>query len=214
MTEQPRRSSRKSTKKSLSIYNVGDIVEITRNGVVTEGRLAYNLTEGPSANPRWLVKFDLEPWKDEELYERSFGTLLKKAGNESDRASPTDYPNKQSKRSSSSSDDDSSSKKRKSVTFSEDSPVASDSSSVAAAPGDGRAAKKARARQERITRRQAKIELEDVPPKRQRDKSQNSNNKHSLQDDPNEEVIEVKMLTGTLYLYRGLNRRAEFVRKC
>lgn len=30
----------------------------------------------------------------------------------------------------------------------------------------------------------------------------------------NDEVIEVKMLTGTLYLYRGLNRRAEFVRRC
>lgn len=28
MTEQPRRSSRKSTKKSLSMYNVGDIVEV------------------------------------------------------------------------------------------------------------------------------------------------------------------------------------------
>lgn len=181
--------------------------------MVAEGRLAYNLTEGPSANPRWLVTFDLEPWKDEELYERSFGTLLKKAGNEADRASPTDYPNKQSKRSSSSSEDDSSMKKRKNVTFSEDSPVASDSSSVAV-PGDGRASKKARARQERIARRQAKIDQEDVPPTRQNDKSRNSNNKHSLGDGTNEEVIEVKMLTGTLFLYRGLNRRAEFVRKC
>ena len=189
--------------------------QITRNGVVAEGRLAYNLTEGPSANPRWLVKFDLEPWKDEELYEQSFGTLLKKAGNEADRASPTDYPNKQSKRISSSSEDDSSSsKKRKSVTFSEDSPVASDSSSVAAIPGGGRASKKARARQERIARRQAKIKQEHVPPKQQGDKSRSSNSKHVLGNDPNEEVIEVKMLTGTLYLYRGLNRRAEFVRKC
>lgn len=182
---------------------------------MAEGRLAYNLTEGPSANPRWLVKFDLEPWKDEELYERSFGTLLKKAGNEADRASPTDYPNKQSKRSSSSSEDDSSLKKRKNVTFSEDSLVGSDSSSVAVRlPGDGRASKKARARQERIARRQAKMDQEEVPSKRQGDKSRNADNKHSLGDGTGEEVIEVKMLTGTLFLYRGLNRRAEFVRKC
>jgi len=177
---------------------------------MAEGRLAYNLTEGPSANPRWLVKFDQEAWKDEELYERSFGTLLRKAGNEANRASPRDYPNKHSKKSSSSSDEDSKNK-RKNVTFSESSPIGSDSSSIA----DGQASKRAKARKERIVRRQAKIEEVVAQPKGRADRIRDSNsNKRSRVEDADEEVIKVPMLTGTLYLYRGLNRRAEFVRKC
>jgi hypothetical protein len=190
--------------------------KITRNGVTAEGRLAYNLTEGPSANPRWLVKFDRESWKDEELYERSFGALLRKAGDEADRASAEDYPNKQSKRtskSSSSSEEDSSkgtSNKRKGVTFSESSPVGSDSSSI---ENDQAAVdERARARAQRIARRQAKIDKEVTQPKpRSRDPR---GNKRTRVEESNEEVIKVPMKTGTLYLYRGLNRRAEFVRKC
>lgn len=147
------------------------------------------------------------------MYERSFGTLLRKAGDDTDRASPADYPNKQSKRNSksSSSSEDDSKGKRKNVTFSESSPVGSDSSSVV----DIKVAKKARAREQRVARRQARIEEEDAQPKRHADRSKESNsNKRSRVDDTNEEVIKVPMLTGTLYLYRGLNRRAEFVRKC
>jgi len=182
---------------------------------MAEGRLAYLLTEGPSANPRWLVKFDQESWKDEELYERSFGTLLRKAGDESDRASPTDYPNKQSKkegRKSSSSSEDDSKDKQKNVTFSESSPVGSDSSSIG---GDDQAARRAKARELRIARRQAKIDQEDSQPKRRADRSRDSNSDKRMRvEEPGEEVIKVPMLTGTLYLYRGLNRRAEFIRKC
>lgn len=34
----------------------------------------------------------------------------------------------------------------------------------------------------------------------------------TTEDENGETVIKVKMLTGTLYLYRGMNPRAEFVR--
>ena len=43
------------------------------------GRLAQLLTEGSSPNPRWLVKFDGQHHKHEEMYERSFGKLLSQA---------------------------------------------------------------------------------------------------------------------------------------
>lgn len=187
------------------------LAQITKNGITTEGRLAYNLTEGPSANPRWLVKFDLQPWKDEELYERSFGALMRKAGNDEDRASPENYPNKRNSKSSNTSSDEDSKGKRKNVTFSGSSPVASDSSSINT---NDAASKKAKAREQRIARRQAKIEEEDSQSIKRRVDRTASSNKRSRVDDSEEEVIKVPMLTGTLYLYRGLNRRAEFVRKC
>lgn len=187
-------------------------LQITRNGVTAQGRLAYNLTEGPSANPRWLVKFDGESWKDEELYERSFGKLLRKGGDDLERASPQDYPNKQSRRISSSSDDDSAkNNKRKNVTFSESSPVGSDTSSIT----DEKADKRAKERKERIARRQAKIEEEAQPKRRaDRDRDAYSNKRSRTDDDDDGEVIKVLMMTGTLYLYRGVHWRAEFVRKC
>ena len=37
--------------------------------------------------------------------------------------------------------------------------------------------------------------------------------KKAFKHDPNEECVKVKMNTGTLYLYRGLNRRAVFIRR-
>jgi hypothetical protein len=159
------------------LHSSSSISQITRSSVVAEGRLAYNLTEGKSANPRWLVKFDTEPWKDEELYEHTFGKLLKT-----------------SKPSSSSEGEEAS--KRKSVTFSQE---VSDSSS---------SKMRAMARGQRSTRRQAKIQVDKkrplkvIAPANKRVKINN-----------NEEVVMVQMLTGTLYLYRGLNRRAEFIRK-
>lgn len=219
---------------SSLFFNSSTLLQITRNGVITEGRLAYNLTEGPSANPRWLVKFDLEQWKDEELYEASFGALLRKAGNDEDRMTPENYPNKQSiKRtnaSTSGSSEDEEAKSngnnnKKNVTFSaESSLVASDSSSSPPSnennehAGDNQATKRAKAREERIARRQAKVEEKGQPNKRKagdRGKDSGSNKRSRVVDanHSDEEVITVQMRTGTLYLYRGLHRRAEFVRK-
>ena len=59
--------------------------QITRNGVVLEGRLAQFLSEGSSPNPRWLVKFDGQPYKDEEMYEKLFEKLVASAEDEEDQ---------------------------------------------------------------------------------------------------------------------------------
>jgi hypothetical protein len=158
-------------------HNSSTVSQITRSNVVAEGRLAYNLTEGKSANPRWLVKFDNEPWKDEELYEHTFGKLLK-----------TSKP--------SSSSEGGETSKKKSVTFSAE---VSDSSS---------SKMRALARGQRSTRRQAKVQVDNKRPLKSIVPASKRVKRNS-----NEEVVMVQMLTGTLYLYRGLNRRAEFVRK-
>jgi hypothetical protein len=181
--------------------------QITRNNVVQKGRLSYNLTEGPSPHPRWLVKFDHDN-KDEELYEHDFGKVLKAAEEEETPPSKTMPPPRcdRTNRNSGSSDD----VPNKRVTFSESSPTASDDSAADHAA-------KVSAREERIRLRHAKVE--EAPPtieggsKRRMPPNNFSKNNKRQKVSESEEVVVVKLLTGTLYLYRGAHRRAEFVRR-
>jgi hypothetical protein len=214
-----------------------------------QGRLAYLLTEGVTPNPRWLVTFDEQPHKDEELYEKAFGKLLKAANEEVEKpmggsaptrrirpalsTTPVPSPSnsKKTSRNSGSSEegaDPSPEKiKNKAVVFSDGgSPPHSDDSSAAHD-------RKVSTREQRSRRRQAKIDvdpvtsielsqgagLEQLPPsttiikKRQRPPPVNCKNTKRTKTDDSQEVVKVNLLTGTLYLYRGLNRRAEFVRR-
>lgn len=179
--------------------------QIARNNVVLKGRLAYNLTEGPSPNYRWLVKFDNDN-KDEELYEHVFGKVLKAA--EDDDAPTMTMPPPRRARVNRTSDRGSSDGEPKRVTFSESSPTASDDS------GDHADSANVSAREKRSRLRQSKVE--DAPPvvdgSKRRMPSSNNFPKNKRQK-TNEEVVVVKLLTGTLYLYRGAHRRAEFVRR-
>lgn len=184
---------------SLSI----SLSQFTRNNVVLKGRLAYNLTEGPSPNPRWLVKFDNDN-KDEELYEHVFGKVLKAA--EDDDAPTKTMPPPIRARVNRTSDRGSSDGEPKRVTFSESSPTASDDS--------GDHAAKVSAREKRSRLRQSKVE--DAPPVvegTKRPMPPNNNFPKNKRQKIFEEVVVVKLLTGTLYLYRGAHRRAEFVRR-
>ena len=95
----------------------------------------------------------------------------------------------------------------KRVTFSESSPTtASDDS-------DGVSARERRSR-----RRQQKVDTEEVLPldntrnKRSHLAGENAANK-KMRNANDENVVVVKLLTGTLYLYKGPHRRAEFVRQ-
>mmetsp|Transcript_24837 Transcript_24837/g.36751 ORF Transcript_24837/g.36751 Transcript_24837/m.36751 type:complete len:236 (-) Transcript_24837:80-787(-) len=228
------RRSRRSTPKKTSTYNVGDVVEIYRGSASLTGRLAYNLTEGVSPNPRWLVTFDDQSHKDEELYEKALGKVLKHGSEGSEktfstarRARPLPSSHggstRESRHSGSSGEgEDEKKRKNKSVSFSDTgTPAQSDDSSSSA--------KKASAREQRSLRRQAKIDEEVVftvpiggsrSSKRRLPSSRsgsggniNSSNKRVKGENGNEEVVKVKLLTGTLYLYRGLHRRAEFIRR-
>lgn len=227
---------------------MGDVVEIVRNGATLHGRLAYKLSVGVTPNPRWLVTFDDHPHKDEELYEKAFGDLIKSADEE---AAPVGPPPRRARLSISSNNssvhssrkpprggsgsseegekiDDKSDEKiddkkinHKSVSFSE-------ARAPAASAKPATAVRKA-AREQRSLRRQAKIDTDVVPliaqpggvvqqqlsnsiTKKRRIPPPKNNNKR-LKSEEGEEVVKVILLTGTLYLYRGLHRRAEFIRR-
>lgn len=180
--------------------------QITRSNIIQKGRLAYNLTEGPSPNPRWLVKFDNDN-KDEELYEHDFGKVLKATEQEDSPSSQAIPPPRRARTSRNSGSSEDVPNKR--VTFSESSPMTSDDSAADHAA-------KVSAREERSRLRQAKVE--EAPPaieggsKRLMPPNNLSNN-NKRQKAKGDEVVVVKLLTGTLYLYRGAHRRAEFVRR-
>jgi len=172
-------------------------IQIIRNNTVLKGQLAYNLTEGgpSSSNPLWLVKFPNE--KEEELYEHFFGKVLT---SNDDKTMPP--PSK--RRPSSSSEGE----QPKRVTFSESSPAASDDSSDGVKGGVS-------AREQRSRRRQAKVqhEPEVVHNTRKRSHAPLSEDANNKKMRNSEDAVVVKLLTGTLYLYKGAHRHAEFVRR-
>jgi hypothetical protein len=232
------------------------------------------LTEGTSPNPRWLIKFDGQPYKDEEVYEQTFGKLLIAADDEPESLpmEPVPPPRRQNSGKSTKSSisstgtsnstevdkkiptatsttktdealagqellvkdadegskDVASDKDKKSVTFSnENSPVGSDESSTQETGTEGG---NVSARQARSHRRQTMIDESDgvlawtagtgnlTATGKRRLPSGGSNSKNGSKSkrprqDGDDSVVKVKLLTGTLYLYRGRNRRAEFIRR-
>ena len=242
-------------------------LQINRNGTLLRGRLAQLLTEGTSPNPRWLVKFDGQNHKDEEIYERSFGKMIS-ANDEEDpnissgvsplagpqarsskpsgvkpiieRASRRGSAGHGSSRNSSSEGEapegEKTSNAKKVVQFNGPegdgggSNAGSDNSSTAETSSTRRSARdRVSAREARSRRRQAKIDEElpggeivggvagggvaGVAPKRRAPPPPQQPNKKRKNEDGLGEVVKVKLLTGTLYLYRGRHRRAEFIRR-
>jgi hypothetical protein len=237
--------------------------------MVLKGRLAQLLTEGTSPLPRWLIKFDRQPQKDEEMYERVFGKLISAVEGDGDDDGGggdddgDDLPSNHSNSPSSSSQlritkpqvggsnnkhsggtssegeagDETKTKSlktnititditdaasKKSVQFSE-SGAGSDYSSNPETGLEGErmsARDRVSAREARSRRRQSKID-EDLPllecggvigEKRKIMPPANHSKKRQRPSEDGE-VVKVKLLTGTLYLYRGQHRRAVFIRK-
>lgn len=261
------RRSRRSTKKGVSDYNVGDIVEIDRqHGVVARGRLAQLLTEGPSPNPRWLVKFDSQPYKDEEMYERAFGKLIhsnEEIEEQQSTLTASEVTSSTSARTKTTItaesfkeswaidegdniDDTKKGKnindinietttlptgnsKSKSVQFQKNGANLSQDSADDSSPTEensrvGTSHSRASAREARSRRRQAMIDDAAIvpgteilagkrklpPPPGHRSKQYKQSETQYSEDG---EVVKVKLLTGTLYLYRGAQRRVEFIRR-
>jgi hypothetical protein len=238
------------------------IKQIERNGVIANGRLAQLLTEGTSPNPRWLIKFDGQPYKDEEMYERAFGKLIQPADIEEEPNEPSPPPPTVTKASAAAStatksgganatasgtssegeksDDaaaatntskkgksDNNGNNKKSVQF--EGAIDDGDGSEDSSPEDTARRSKAdrvSAREARSRRRQAKIDEEAIPPGAEvliADKrkippplghnSKKAKNSHNHNHYGDGEVVKVKLLTGTLFLYRGTQRRVEFVRR-
>lgn len=262
-------------KKSLTLlllYFNFLLLKIDRQNIIARGRLAQLLTEGPSPNPRWLVKFDSQPYKDEEMYERLFGSLIHSNEESEEQQLPSVTPvlanssgrskistnnanpvaanntngrggvssegeksddTKKGKKSSNSSVSmvtTSETSNSKSVQFERDGTI--DSGSNDSSPneensdgGKGRyrtLADRVSAREARSRRRQAQIDDATFAPGTEvltgkRKLLPTSNSKNYKYNEPHYAedgtVVKVKLLTGTLYLHRGHQRRVEFVRR-
>jgi hypothetical protein len=133
------------------------------------------------------------------------GIPVKSPPNSIKTKTPTVSPTEMEQQAHSSSNSDSSKKStKKQISFqtvqenhmSDSSTLQSDAAKAAAGISS---------REQRSNRRQAAI-MEEValqPPTK----------KKKMTGQYKEEVVKIQMLTGTLYLYRGLRRRAEFIRK-
>lgn len=182
---------------------------------------------------RWLVTFEGKEYADEELFESSFEHVISSGSdNEPSPIQPpapavaTRKSRKTKNRGASKSESETERNNKKAVTFVQDhTAITSDSS----AHNNNRSA-----RDQRTVRRQnrnqagdkdhahhPKVTEEKLPANNKKD-----NNKRAVAPSADlrvpkkakgasgdEEVVKVPMLTGTLYLYKGIRRRAEFIRK-
>jgi hypothetical protein len=116
--------------------------------------------------------------------------------------SPTEME-QQAHRNSNSDSSNKSTKKQMSFQTVQDNHTMSDSSTLLS--DAAKAAAGISSREQRSKRRQAAImeEVAQQPPTK----------KKKVTGQYKEEVVKIQMLTGTLYLYKGLRRRAEFIRK-
>lgn len=260
MSESLRRSSRRSKKIS---FKVGDVVEITKSGVIVRGRLTSQVDSTQSNQPRWRITYDDDVFGDEELSESSLGHILTGS---SDTESPTQAPNpappqvqspasaaaataarKKNRKNgrfvkSSTTPSDpkapeptavgsggtSAAVDKKSVSFStqetsDSSVVSSNNNTKKTSAREQRTARRNRGQPEIATSSEKDVVKAEKPPapapapkKRPPPHTGGSGGGKSSKKakaNPDEEVVKVPMLTGTLYLYKGLRRRAEFVRK-
>jgi hypothetical protein len=239
---QPLGEDRKSLVASLSRFtlllysSLGSDAQKTTD-LVLKARLLSKLAETSSAlNPRWLVSFEEEGWTEQELYESSFGEIVGKVSPKKEAETTKRVTNgrKNSRKRQASpentastapaSDSNSSraeepsrtKKKRKTVSFA---PPGTEDASDASSDISKKAAA-ASAREERSRRRQAVLEeqqqLLSQEHRRNAHNSRGANRKNGRNKDPalddEKDVVRVPMLTGTLFLYKGQHRRAEFVR--
>lgn len=205
-----------------------------------KGRLVSKIEASPSAlHGRWLVSFDGKEYADEELFESSFDHAVSSSSDNeplnTQQAPKTAVARKARKgngrRNKSESESEPKNKKGLTSRHYEAAVNASDSSAH-------NNISSARTREARTARRQnrhqgAKVEnpkknpastSSSDPPtggngvrgnKRvnAQPPSRNSPKRFKVVNNSSEEVVKVPMLTGTLYLYKGIKRRAEFVRK-
>jgi len=205
------------------------ISKISRNGSQFRGKLAQLLSEGASPNPRWLVQFDGQPPKEEEVFEHSFSRVIDPYDETFDDLSDAKAVSKGASRrgpasrsSGASSEGEVTDDKEKEdgettedksgqLSPAEGSNAGSDDSSSSRKSSSDRVS----AREARSRRRQAKV---DVPAEGTQGATRSgkkrppppTNNKRQRDDG---KVVKVKLLTGTLYLHRGPQRRVEFVRR-
>ena len=204
---------------------------------VFQGRLVSKVPESSTLNPRWIVSLDDEESSlDQEAYEASFGEILdkpitaipsttnhKKPSRKREAVTPDADAGAASNSSGNEGSNPSKPSKASRKTTTTTSATTTRVSFVEPVGHNTTAAR--RAREERSRRRQATLQPSVAVHHRKatrvldhtsRRRNCHGKKKHgppsastTVQD---KDVVRVPMLTGTLILYRGPHRRAEFVR--
>mmetsp|Transcript_28204 Transcript_28204/g.42669 ORF Transcript_28204/g.42669 Transcript_28204/m.42669 type:complete len:186 (-) Transcript_28204:1240-1797(-) len=181
-SSQPLRRSRRGRKQA---YGPGDRVEILRDEGIAIGRLVRKVehdSEGGGTVEHWIVSLDGESG-EEEVTEKYIGRLVESSDMESLNGDNAAYAASAVTKSNVRSKDKNTSKvKRSNLT-----------------------GRYKRSESTRPSTRSIKRFSERRNIKR-------SSTQRNRSADGNETVVKVKMLTGTLYLYRGDRQRAEFIR--
>lgn len=240
--------------------------QTVRNGTPVRARLKQLLTTGSSPNPRWLVRYENQPYKNQEVYEHTFLGKVTTEPEETESKSRGNSPplsdagstesRGRAKRGKKPPPKESSDTEKAGVAA--EKPAAetderpppeepADDSPNGGAPRRGAgspaaqqqsdasssisaAAARLSAREARIRRRQAlaaEQRAEGPPSAAAGGGGGNGGGNRNKRKKPsggaagggrkkqksNEDCVKIKLLTGTLYLYRGPRRRAEFVRR-
>ncbi|GAX25273.1 hypothetical protein FisN_5Lh357 [Fistulifera solaris] len=230
MSESLRRSSRRSKKRT---YSVGNLVEIFSKDdgdtVVAKGRLIANISDDPAADHQWLVEIDGGLPPKEEMHESRLGEILGKV-DASVAALAIQPPSRSLKSSTSSVTSSKEVKNKLSPKETTDSTQISETGNARASSsiGKGKASKGKKVElQDPLSSSEGSLSPLDQDASPELPANNNRNERrlhHPLKDIPRplkkqkiakqkEEVVRIPMKTGILLLYRGVNRRAEFVRK-
>jgi hypothetical protein len=204
---------------------------------VVKACLVTKAAESAALNPRWIVNDEDKAWAEQAAYESSLGEVLGPGPGDSPTSTATTVvstnstvlpaKNASRKREAAVTPENHSNKEvaeanetkkpRKTVTFEETTGTTaseSDTSHKKAA---------ASAREERSRRRQAALQEQKSAKllihtsqmmRRRKPDNRRSHKKKAVarDDDDDKNVVRVPMLTGTLFLYKGPNARAVFVR--
>lgn len=225
----PAQRLRRSQRGKRPSYEAGDLVEIVRNNGIAHCQLLYKIDESgntsasSSSIPRWLVAFDDES-EDEEISEKSLGRLVQRgelnrnhqvhgnagagdgesdSGKSSDKTGGASFLPRRGGKTVSGAD------KQKKATKAKQMQVKFPSSRVQREDSGVNTRSSARKMREDGVPVTEGVLYSGIKPGRRGGKRVSRGGKKPKK---NEEVVKVKMLTGTLYLYRGENPRAEFIR--
>jgi len=212
------------------VYTAGDVVEIVRNEGVSKGVLLHKVKECNSEHPRWIVAVGSNR-RNEEVCEKSLGKIVESRASQTTQRIVAEENEKiiggdkgkdvTKVTSTSSSEDrslssaaDPSRKSRSKVTF-VDNIFTGKKRSVSAGAIRVQDSKRLKSKKQpgpRVSTRSSTRSnrggeqlMTELPSTLRKGGSKPKRPKKS------KDVIEVKMLTGTLYLYHGAHRRAEFV---
>lgn len=181
-------------------------IKIVLSAGVSTGRLVHRIDTGRNMGPRWLVTFDQEDVKDQELCEKSFGKLVNSASIRSQGKIAHDKANKDDCKSAGALTSD---YEGKNSNLASKVSRGQSSNRRSVPPSKGKRTKAFKsgthAKQNDVNSRSSKLKRKSHVSARGTVAKKGRRSK--------EECTKVPFLTCTLFLYRGENPRAVFVRK-